>query len=260
MLLAAGEGSSPHPAESETGQGPRDEGAQCAPERPQGSKRCGADRRSRWRATLVPADLWGVPAVAVPARAVAVPSVAVPAGGRDSGSAARRQRVTSPSPSVWPRTGRCGRASSACSRPVRVGHGLGGLPLAGPAWRWQQRAGCWPAVAVSFPASTRNGGRTLAQGLQVEAMRARLEPGAGRHIMMCPGQACLRHQFQSRAGGLGGRLRRFGKPSRLRAATIADSELATIESPRPSRRRRGGSSSSTFTSVPLSQYKKTVIS
>jgi hypothetical protein len=117
--------------------------------------------------------------------AVAVPAVAVSSGSResrDSGSAAWRQRATSPSPSVWP--------LMAADRPMRTGlkrrlqarqsRSRPGRSTARRArWRWQQRAGCWAAVAVCFSASTRNGGLTSAQGLQVEAMRARLEPGAG---------------------------------------------------------------------------------
>jgi hypothetical protein len=71
------------------------------------------------RATVGLADLWGDegPGLARPTRLSsgthgALPAVAVPAGGRgsgpvarasrDSGSVARRQRATSPSPSVCP--------------------------------------------------------------------------------------------------------------------------------------------------------------
>ncbi len=188
-------------------------------------------------------DLWGVPAVAVPAV------------NRDSELVARRKRATSPSPSVWPLMAadgpmRTGRERRLQARQSRSRHGRSAarrarLAVAEAGW---MLAGLG-SVFSRFDSEWRAG---LGAG---PPSRGHADPARTRcRRRMCPGQACLRRQFRSRAGGLGGRLRRFGKPSRLRAATIA--ELATIESPRPSRRRRGGSSSSTVTSVPLSPYKK----
>jgi hypothetical protein len=95
----------------------------------------------------------------------------VPAGSRDSGSVAWRQRATSPSPSVWPLMAADGPMRTGLARRLQASQS-----------RSQPGSDVRRAVAVCFTAassiSTRNGGRTSAQGLRVEAMRARLEPSA----------------------------------------------------------------------------------